>query len=64
VVALVDLDEGVRLLSRIVGCRPEDVAVGMPVGLSWLPLDDGRALPVFAPVPETAPGGRDSQEGD
>ena len=60
--ALVDLDEGVRMLSRIVDCAPEDVAVGRPVGLRWLALEDGRALPVFAPFPEPASGGRDEQE--
>ena len=29
--ALIDLDEGVRMLSRVVGMAPEDVAIGMRV---------------------------------
>ena len=31
VVALIELDEGVRIPSNIVGCAPEDVTAGMPV---------------------------------
>ena len=49
VVALVDLDEGVRLLSNVVGCPPDRVAVGDRVGVTWEPLSDGRRLPLFAP---------------
>lgn len=47
VVALVDLDEGVRLMTNIVGCDPDDVSCDMRVRVSWEPLDDGRKLPVF-----------------
>jgi hypothetical protein len=31
IVVLVDLEEGPRLASRLVGCAPEDVRIGMPV---------------------------------
>jgi uncharacterized OB-fold protein len=47
VVALVELAEGVRVMSNVVGCPPEDVAVGMPVSVTWHPLSDGRHLPMF-----------------
>lgn len=47
VVALVDLAEGARILTNIVGCDPADVSVGMAVKLAWEPLSDGRHLPVF-----------------
>ncbi len=50
VVALVELDEGVRLLSNVVGCPPERVAVGDRVRVTWEPLSDGRRLPLFEPV--------------
>ncbi|MEM9059076.1 MAG: OB-fold domain-containing protein [Pseudomonadota bacterium] len=30
-VALIDLDEGVRMLSRVVGMAPEDVSIGLKV---------------------------------
>jgi uncharacterized protein len=49
VVALVDLDAGVRMMSNVVGCPPEDVAAGTRVELAWEPLSDGRHLPVFRP---------------
>jgi hypothetical protein len=50
-VALVELSCGVRLLTNVVGCDPETVAVGQPVRLAWETLDDGRQLPVFEPAP-------------
>jgi len=50
VVALVELDEGVRLLSNVVGRRPERVAVGDRVRVTWETLSDGRRLPLFEPV--------------
>ena len=49
VVALVDLDEGVRVTGNVLGCAPEDVRVGMPVRAIWEPLSDGRQLLQFAP---------------
>jgi hypothetical protein len=49
-VAMVQLPEGVRMMSNIVGCKLEDIAVGMPVQVTWLPLSDGRHLPQFEPV--------------
>ncbi len=45
-VVLVDLDEGVRLMSNVFGPVP---AVGDPVEVAWVPLDDGRNLAVFEP---------------
>ena len=51
---LVDLDEGVRMMSNVVDCPPGDVAAGMRVALGWEPLSDGRHLPVFRPVSEPA----------
>ena len=48
-VALVDLDEGVRLLTNIVGVPASEVSVGQPVTVAWEPLQDGRNLPVFTP---------------
>lgn len=50
VVALVELDEGVRLLTNVVGCPPESVAIGDRVTVTWEQLSDGRQLPLFAPA--------------
>jgi uncharacterized OB-fold protein len=41
-VVLVDLDEGFRVMSQIVGMAPEDVAIGMGVQAS--DDDDGRVV--------------------
>lgn len=49
-VALVDLDEGVRMVSTVVGCDPDDLKVGMALQVDWEPLSDGRNLPVWRPV--------------
>ncbi len=46
-VALVELDEGVRLLTNIVGCDPDKVSVDDAVSVVWEPLPDGRQLPLF-----------------
>ena len=48
-VALVDLAEGVRVMTNVVGCPPEDVTVGMAVRVTWAPLSDGRKLPQMTP---------------
>lgn len=50
-VALVELPEGVRMMTNVVGCEPDAVTVGMAVRVAWEPLPDGRNLPVFAPEP-------------
>jgi uncharacterized OB-fold protein len=49
VVALVDLAEGARVMTNIVGCEPAGVRVGMPVQVTWEALTDGRNLPQFEP---------------
>ena len=50
VVALVELDEGVRMLTNIVGCDPAEVTIGQAVTVTWEPLSDGRQLPQFTPA--------------
>jgi uncharacterized OB-fold protein len=52
VAALVDLEEGIRVLSNVVDCDPAQVAVGAQVEVRWQPLIDGRALPWFRLVHE------------
>jgi len=50
VVALVDLDEGPRLLTNIVGCAPGDVFCDMPVRVIWEDVTPEISLPKFTPV--------------
>jgi uncharacterized protein len=49
-VALIELEEGVRMMSNVVGCLPADVTVGLAVAVTWEPLSDGRNLPIFEPA--------------
>jgi uncharacterized OB-fold protein len=51
VVALVDLAEGVRVLTNVITDHPAAVAIDDPVTVAWEPLADGRHLPVFVPTP-------------
>ena len=53
VVALVDLEEGTRLVSNIVGVAPEAVTIGMPVAVRFEALDGDIVLPLFAPEEAT-----------
>jgi uncharacterized OB-fold protein len=50
VVALVELDEGVQLMTNLVDCDPNEVRVAMPVGVVFQPLDDRVSIPLFRPV--------------
>src|SRR6056297_1143604 len=47
VVALVDLEEGPRMMSHIVGCEPESVEVGAAVTLSFEAWSESLSMPVF-----------------
>lgn len=48
--AIVELDEGPRLMTNIVGAEPADLAVGMPVVVEFRELSDEWAAPVFRPA--------------
>ena len=48
--ALVDLDEGVRVVSNVVEVEPADIAIGMWLEATFIPTADGRAVPVFRPA--------------
>lgn len=47
VVALVELEEGVRMLGELRGVEPDAVAVGMAVEVEFEKLDDETALPFW-----------------
>lgn len=50
VLAYVDLEEGVRMLTNIVGCDPADVRIGMPVEVVFDDVTDEVTLPKFKPM--------------
>jgi len=49
VVAIIELDEGVRMISNVIGTHPEAVEIGMRVTLEW---DDAGEIPLpkFRPL--------------
>lgn len=49
VIALIALKEGPRLVSNVIGCAPEEVAIGMTVKVRFEPRGD-FTLPLFAPA--------------
>ncbi|HZC19826.1 MAG TPA: OB-fold domain-containing protein, partial [Rubrobacteraceae bacterium] len=54
-VALVDLEEGLRMMSRVEGLPPEEVEVGLRVMLEVREEDDGPVA-VFVPAAEQVRG--------
>ena len=48
---IVDLEEGERMVSTLVECKPEDVRIGMPVEMVIQEDEDGFKLPFFKPAP-------------
>jgi uncharacterized OB-fold protein len=49
VVALVDLEEGPRVMTNIVGCEPDEVTIGMPVTARFEPVSDEASIVLFGP---------------
>jgi len=50
VAIIVDLEEGERMASTLVECRPEDCRIGMPVELVIHQDEDGFKIPFFRPA--------------
>jgi hypothetical protein len=54
VVALVDLDEGPRMMTNIVDCDADSVTIGQRVAVDFAGEVEGIALPFFHPVEESS----------
>lgn len=50
VVALIELEEGVRLLADVLDLAADEVEIDLPVVLDWLEPDDDLTLPAFRPA--------------
>jgi uncharacterized OB-fold protein len=50
VAAVVDLEEGVRLMTNIVDCPAERLEIGMPLVVDYRPLTEDITAPVFRPA--------------
>jgi uncharacterized OB-fold protein len=48
-IALVTLLEGVNIMANVVNCEVNELRIGLPVNLTWLPLTNGAFLPAFEP---------------
>lgn len=48
--ALVDLEEGTRIVSNIIDCTPEELEIDMPLKLTFEKVDDEMILPLFRPA--------------
>jgi uncharacterized OB-fold protein len=49
VIALVELDEGVRVLGEMTHVRPDQVGIGLPVQIEYLRIDKDLTLPAWRP---------------
>jgi uncharacterized OB-fold protein len=47
VIALIDLDEGVRMVGEVVDVSPEEIAIGMRLRVDFHRIDDELTLPVW-----------------
>lgn len=56
VAAVVELEEGVRLATRLVGCKPDDLHLGKQVRLAFRDLGEGVVAPWFEPASAAASG--------
>lgn len=54
VVAVIDLDEGVRMLGTLTGIDPDDVVIGLPVEAYARIYEEGRAIPYWRPVDQSS----------
>jgi len=49
-VAMIELEEGVRMMGNVTGCPVESVRIGMPVEAYAVECDESMAVPFWRPV--------------
>ena len=50
VAAVVDLDEGPRMMTNVVDCDFDALGVGMALAVTYRPIADDVTIPVFRPA--------------
>ncbi|MBI4766900.1 MAG: Zn-ribbon domain-containing OB-fold protein [Deltaproteobacteria bacterium] len=50
IIAIVELEEGVRMTTNVINCKPEDLYVGMPVGVVFEDVTEEATIPKFEPI--------------
>ena len=53
VAAVVDLAEGPRMMTNVVGCEPDALEIGMPLRVTFEDRGDDLTVPVFRPAAAT-----------
>jgi uncharacterized OB-fold protein len=51
VAAIVELEEGPRIMTNVVDCEFDALRIGMPVEVTFRPAGDEFTLPLFRPAP-------------
>ena len=46
-IALIDLDEGVRMVGEVVDVADDEIAIGMRLRVDWNRIDDELTLPIW-----------------
>ena len=49
-IAIIQLAEGPRMMSNIIGISPQDLRIGLPVKIIFDPVTDTISIPRFQPV--------------
>src|SRR5687768_2326040 len=50
VAAVVDLAEGPRMMTNVIDCEPDDLAIGLPLRVTFEQRTDTVTVPVFRPA--------------
>ncbi len=53
VIAMVELDEGPKMMGNLTDCDPDDVRIGMPVDAYAVRVEEGVSVPFWRPVAES-----------
>lgn len=53
-IGLIELDEGIRLVSNVIDVEPDEVHIGMRVEVTFVDVDDELTLPQFRPAARAA----------
>ena len=48
--AVIELEEGTRLVANVIGIDPQDIEIGMAVEVEFVEHDPELTLPAFRPV--------------
>jgi uncharacterized protein len=52
VIAIVELEEGVRMTTNVINCKPDELYVGMPVEVVFEDVTEETTIPKFRPIKE------------